>query len=170
MKKLIGGAVAAVLSVTLLPAAASAETVTVKDKRGDTKRLDLVSVKLNNGKHRLAATFRISKKTMRQRGSAGVAVGYRRLDIQYALWLKWSRRDGLQAKVSRANNRWRNVTKRCDVATWRRGNRVRIGVDQTRCMRNDAGRLRFIAATATFRNRALQDGGLLTFSKPIGRG
>lgn len=166
----IGGAVVAALTVALTTPAANAEKATFPDKRGEVDRLDLAAVKLNNGDNRLAVTFRITKKSMRDRGRVVAGLGYRHPKVQYALRLTWSKRHGLRAKVLRARRQWRPITKRCDVSTWRHANRLRIGVDQSSCFRKDAGAARFMTRSESYRTSTPLDGRPLTYSKPIPRG
>lgn len=169
MKRLIGGAVVVTLAVSLASPAASGDTLKAKDKRGDVHALDIARAKLNNGEHRLVGSVRLTRKSMRPRGHVMVWLNYRKPRVGYGLELSWNKKRRLKAEVVRLPRRghYRVVTKRCDVRAVRHWNRFRIGVDQDRCFRRDAGTVRFGVLTTP---RHGHHDSVARLHKPIRRG
>lgn len=127
--------------------AAHADTAKVDDKVGDQKVLDIRSAKLNNGKHRLAGTVTFRRKSMRSHGTAGLQLLYRKPRVIYGLRIRWRKHKAARAYVARLRpgRKMQVITKRCDPRVRRYRNHVRISVNQKRCFRRDAGRVRFQA-------------------------
>lgn len=166
--QVVGVAVAAALTIPLSASPADAVTVRVQDRRGEVRSLDIASAKLNNGTHRLVGSVRLTRRSMRPRGYVLVWLRYRKPRVNYGLELTWNKKRRLRAKVVRLPRRGATkvVTRRCDVRAVRHWNRFRIGVDQDRCFRRDAGRVRFAVLTTPRHGR--QDS--LTRSAPVRRG
>lgn len=167
----LGSALAIGLTVGA-PPAANADKERIKDPRGDSKALDIRSVKLNNGKHRLVATVRLTKKSMRPRGRMLIALKYQKPRVLYSIGIRWNRHKRLGVRVVRmrlGGGRAVAITKRCDVRKVRRHGRIRVGLDQRGCFRRDAGRVRISALSMPRRGRGdmLPNNG---YSKPIRRG